>query len=77
GLYGICVRRWLDRPFPDHWIGHRRPVEWPSRSADLTPLDIYLWGYFKAMMYHMKVQNMGHLKERTRDACANITSDVL
>lgn len=25
--------------------------KWPPRSADLTPLDFFLWGYSKQMVY--------------------------
>jgi hypothetical protein len=77
GLYGICVRRWLDRQFPGNWIGRRGPVEWPPSSPDLTPLDFHLWGQLKAMMHQVKIQNIEHLKERITDVCAYITADVL
>ena len=71
------MRRWLDGQFTGHWIGRRGPVEWPATSPDLTPLDFYLWGHLKAMVYEVEIQNMDHLKERIRDACARITPDVL
>lgn len=48
--YGICARLGLDRQFPDHWIGRRGTVEWPPRSPDLTPLDLWLWGHLKAIV---------------------------
>jgi hypothetical protein len=62
--YDICVSHWLDRQFLDHWIARRCPVEWPPRSPDLTPLDFYLWGHLKAMVYQVKIQNVDHLEER-------------
>jgi hypothetical protein len=52
--YGICVRRWLDQQFPASWVGRSGPVEWPPRSPDHSPLDFYLWGHLKAMVYHEK-----------------------
>ncbi|GFU01537.1 transposable element Tc3 transposase [Trichonephila clavipes] len=27
------------------------PVNWPPRSCDLTPLDYFLWGYVKSLVY--------------------------
>jgi hypothetical protein len=56
--YGICVSRWLDRQFPDHWIGLCFPVEWPSKSPHLIPLDVYLWKHLKAMVYQVETQNV-------------------
>jgi len=46
-------------------------------SPDLTPLDFYLWGHLKAMLYQVKLQNMNHVKECIRDAlCACNTRSV-
>ena len=70
------MRRWLDRQFTGHWIGHRGPVDWPPSSPDLTLLDFYLWDHLKAMVYQVKIQNMVHLKEPIRDACAHDTRCV-
>jgi hypothetical protein len=75
--YVICVRRWLDLQFPVHWIGRRGPVEWPPKSPVLTPLDFYLWRLLKAIVYQVKIQNMDHLRERIRNACARLTPDLL
>jgi len=52
-------------------------VEWPLRSPHFTLLDFYLWVYLKAMVNQAKTQNMDHLKESIRDACARIPPDVL
>jgi hypothetical protein len=62
--YDICVSHWLERQFLDHWIARRCPMEWPPRSPDLTPLNFYLWGHLKAMVYQVKIQNIDHLEER-------------
>ncbi|GFY36846.1 transposable element Tc3 transposase [Trichonephila clavipes] len=32
-------------------ISHFGPVNWPPRSCDLTPLDYFLWGYVKSLVY--------------------------
>jgi hypothetical protein len=74
---GIWLRRWLDRQFPGYWFGCRGHVEWPSRSPDLTTLGFYFWDHLKAIVYHVKLQNMNHLKESFRDGCGRITPDML
>lgn len=45
------VRGWLDEHFPGRWIGTRGPVLWPPRSPDFTPMDFFLWGYLKNLVY--------------------------
>ena len=75
--YGCQVRAFLDEQFPGKWIGRRGPVEWPPRSPDLTPLDFYLWGHLKAIVYGVKIRDVQHLKLRILDACAGISPAVL
>jgi hypothetical protein len=39
--YDQSVRHFLDKTFPDRWIGRRAPIDWPARSSDLTPTDFF------------------------------------
>ncbi|KAJ4440315.1 hypothetical protein ANN_08454 [Periplaneta americana] len=39
--FSHTARRYLDRRFPDRWIGRGGPIAWPPRSPDLNPLDFY------------------------------------
>jgi hypothetical protein len=39
------VRKYLSTHFPGRWIGRAAPIAWPSRSSDLTPLDLFLWRF--------------------------------
>lgn len=34
--YALPLRGYLDKTFPNHWIGGRGPTKWPARSPDLT-----------------------------------------
>ncbi|KAL1279171.1 hypothetical protein QQF64_025844 [Cirrhinus molitorella] len=77
GTKKVMVRAFLDEQFPEKWIGHRGPVEWPPRSPDLTPLDFYLWGHLKAIVYGVKIRDVQHLKLRILEACASISPAVL
>ena len=52
--YAHCVREWLDINFNDKWIGRRGPFEWPARSPDLSPMDFFLQGVLKNMVYKEK-----------------------
>ncbi|GFY07698.1 transposable element Tc3 transposase [Trichonephila clavipes] len=40
----------------DH-VSRFGPVNWPPRSCDLTPLDNFLWGYVKSLVYADKPRN--------------------
>ena len=37
--------------FGEHFISSSRPVNWPLRLCDLTPLDYFLCGHVKADVY--------------------------
>ena len=37
--------------FAERVISRNGPVGWPHRSCNLTPLDYFLWGYIKSMVY--------------------------
>ncbi|GFX74422.1 DUF4817 domain-containing protein [Trichonephila clavipes] len=41
----------LKDTFGDHLISRFGPVNWPPRSCGLTPLDYFLWGYVKSLVY--------------------------
>ncbi|GFV61408.1 uncharacterized protein TNCV_446241 [Trichonephila clavipes] len=41
----------LKDTFGDRLISRFGPVNRPRRSCDLTPLDYFLWGYVKSLVY--------------------------
>lgn len=75
--YSNAVRTYLNETFPARWIGRRGPIEWPPRSPDLTPLDFFLWGYIKTIVYQTPVRNLGELRQRIIDACESVTPQML
>ncbi|GFW09335.1 putative DD41D transposase [Trichonephila clavipes] len=52
----------LKDTFGGRLISRFGPVNWPPRSCDLTPLDYFLWGYVKSLVYADKPQTLDHLK---------------
>ncbi|KAJ4438679.1 hypothetical protein ANN_14626 [Periplaneta americana] len=56
--FSRTARRYLDRRFPDRWIGRGGPIAWPPRSPDLNPLDFYLWGHLKSLVYSSPVPDL-------------------
>ena len=45
------VREILNRRFPNRWIGLHGPICLPPRSPDHTPLDFFLWGRIKDIVF--------------------------
>ncbi|GFW46471.1 DUF4817 domain-containing protein [Trichonephila clavipes] len=56
----------LEDTFGDRLISRFGPVNWPSRSCDLTPLDYFLWSYVKSLVYSDKPQTLDHLEDNIR-----------
>jgi len=61
----IAIRRHLDQIFPNRWIGTFGVILWPARSPDLTPLDLFLWGYLKTGLCRSTCQSSGLKKQNT------------
>ena len=70
--YGKEVRQHLDKTFPNRWIGRGGPHPWPARSPDLTPLDFYLWGHMKSIVYKEKSNSKEELLRRIMEASRKI-----
>lgn len=73
--YAINVRQYLDRTYPNRWIGRSGPVPWPARSPDMTPLDFYLWGHMKSLIYETPVETEMDLVGRIVAAAGCIADD--
>ncbi|GFT49621.1 putative transposable element [Trichonephila clavipes] len=62
----------LKYTFDDRLISRFGPVNWPPRSCDLAPLDYFLWGYIKSLVYADKPQTLDHLEDNIRHVIADI-----
>ncbi|GFX14920.1 DUF4817 domain-containing protein [Trichonephila clavipes] len=67
----------LKDTFGDHLISRFGPVNWSPRSCDLTPLDYFLWGYVKSLVYADKPQTLDHLEDNIRRVIADIRPQML
>ena len=54
-------------------IGCNGRISWPPRSPDLSPLDFYLWGRVKSMVYSSDIASVEQLKEKIIIAFATLT----
>ncbi|GFX18774.1 uncharacterized protein TNCV_3019311 [Trichonephila clavipes] len=71
-----CHNRFIEQ-FGDRLISRFGPVNWPPRSCDLTPLDYFLWGYVKLLVYADKPQTLDHLEDNIRRVIADIWPQIL
>ncbi|GFV20094.1 transposable element Tcb2 transposase [Trichonephila clavipes] len=67
----------LKDTFGDRLISRFGPVNWPPRTCDLTPLDYFLWGYVKSLVYADKPQTLDHLEDNIRCVIADIRPQML
>ncbi|GFT99899.1 DUF4817 domain-containing protein [Trichonephila clavipes] len=67
----------LKDTFGDRLISRFGPVNWPPRSCDLTPLDYFLRGYVKSLVYADKPQTLDHLEDNIRRVIADIRPQML
>lgn len=67
----------LRQTFGNQIISRNGPVNWPPRSCDLTPLDYFLWGYVKSLVYADKPTTIGDLEVNIRRVIAEIRPAML
>lgn len=71
--FSRVVRNLLNTSYRGRWIGRGGTVNWPPRSPDLNPLDYYLWGHLKSVVYAAGLPTTaGDLTNRIENACATI-----
>ena len=75
--WGLHVCEFLNETFSNRWIGRYGPIPWPPRSSDITPLDFFLWGYIKDIVYKTKVSDIDDLKQRISNAMTTINEAML
>lgn len=81
--YRRSVREWLDTNYPNKWIGRGGPTPWPARSPDLTPMDFYVWGHMKSLVYNdtNPIISVDVLRQKIIDAAneirRNLTTSVV
>ncbi|GFV68478.1 uncharacterized protein TNCV_3129341 [Trichonephila clavipes] len=67
----------LKDTFGDRLISRFGPVNWPPRSCNLAPLDYFLWGYVKSLVYADKPQTLDYLEDNTRHVIADTRPQML
>ena len=66
----------LKGKFSKRVISRNGTVEWPPRSCDLTPLDLFLWGHIKSLVYANKPATLDDLEDNIQRDIANVTVEM-
>ena len=70
--FALDVREYLNNVFPNRWIGRGGPVQCPPRSPDLTPMDFFIWGEMKCLVYETPIDTPEELVASMAEAAAII-----
>ncbi|GBM71444.1 hypothetical protein AVEN_127407-1 [Araneus ventricosus] len=71
------VKQHLVEEFGEQIIGYGGLQESPLRSSDLTPMELFLWGYPKQQVYAIPPPRLQELQRRITNACANVRPAML
>ena len=66
----------LKQKFGESIFSRNGPVNWPPRSCDLTPLDYFLWGYVKSLVYANKPKTLNDLRNNIERVIREIRADL-
>ena len=66
----------LKGKFGERVISRNGPIEWPPRSCDLTPLDFFLWGHIKSLVYANKPATLDDLKDNIQREISNVPVEM-
>ncbi len=73
----LATRAFLDRHFPDRWIGKFGPTPWPPRSPDLTSCDNALWGIIRKSVNADGATTIAQLEDSIKNAFHAVTPQSL
>jgi hypothetical protein len=76
-LVKAIVLEFLDMLFPGSRVGRGGQIPWPPHSPNIMPLDLFLWGYFKVIVYKTLVAFLDVLKLRIVAANETVTPQML
>lgn len=66
----------LQQQFGQRVISRNGPVDWPPRSCDLTPLDFFLWGHIKSLVYANQPTTINELRDNIIREIRNVPVEL-
>lgn len=74
--YAKDVRHFCDENF-HAWIGRGGFINWPARSPDHNPMDVFFWSYIKEKVYKPRPASLNELKQRIGEAMNNVPGETI
>ena len=73
------VVNYLDKVFGTRMLALKslRGVSWAPHSPDLNPLDYFVWGYLKSLVYKPMPKDLSTLKERVKTECNRLSNELI
>jgi len=71
------VRAALNVMFLNKWIDKYGPINYPSRSSDLTVLDYYFWGKIKDLIYHERPTTRDNMIRRISKTIRSLRAEEI
>ena len=68
-------RQWLAANFNNRVISLKTDFVWAPYSPDLNPLDFFLWGHLKDLVYRDSPANIEELKASITDHIRGVNGD--
>lgn len=59
------------------WIGNGGTINWPARSPDFNPCDMFLWGDLKSRVYSTPSNNIDELRAKIELEMQRISSETI
>jgi hypothetical protein len=67
--FNFIARDALKNKYRNRRIGRGGPTAWTPLSPDLNPVDFYVWGHLRALVYSPPVKDVESLQQRTVNDC--------
>lgn len=72
----IVIREHLHGTFDQKWVESGGPISCPEISLHLNPLDLFLWGYLKTLVYATPVNDFEDLQKPVEQECDQIRANA-
>ena len=59
----------------NEWIGRNGTLHWPPNSPDITPMDTFLWGHLKNVVYQRPNRNIDELQQKIVNEIDRLNQD--
>ena len=70
------VKDFLNQKYGNQWISRNGPIQWPPRSPDLNPVDYFIWGRAKELVYTEEILNIEQLKQKIDNAFETMKAEI-